>query len=355
MKKYFIAALTVLCLTVAPAAFSAEAEYTSISQVNAAGLGEDYKIQGEYIDEENHRGFQVIALGDMKFRVIGYQNALPGDGWDRSMARFFGNAEFDGFQVIITGEKMDIPRYENVEGKSRVIEFTDQMKQRKLRCFREGDNQHYYTDDKDKEHKRMKLDKVTRKSPTLGQAAPEGAVVIFDGTNLDMFRDGKMNEDAKTLWAEARTKPFEKDRPYLLHLEFMTSFMPKAQGQARSNSGVYINEAYECQVLDSFGLEGEDNECGGFYQFARPIVNMCYPPLTWQTYDIDFTPAKFADGKKVENARVTVRHNGVVIHDNLELEHETPGCLGEADEARGLYLQGHGNKCQYRNIWLQYK
>ena len=107
MKKYFIAALTVLCLTFAPAAFSAEAEYTSISQVNAAGLGEDYKIQGEYIDEENHRGFQVIALGDMKFRVIGYQNALPGDGWDRSMARFFGNAEFDGFQVIITGEKME--------------------------------------------------------------------------------------------------------------------------------------------------------------------------------------------------------------------------------------------------------
>ena len=58
---------------------------------------------------------------------------------------------------------------------------------------------------------------------------------------------------------------------------------------------------------------------------------------------------------KVENARVTVRHNGVVIHDDLELEHETPGCLGEADEPRGLFLQGHGNKCQYRNIWLQYK
>ena len=358
MKASLLAGLTVLCLAFAPAGFSAQPEYTSVSQVTDAGLTADYDIQGEYLDEGNNRAFQVIAQGNGKFRVIGYQKALPGDGWNRTMARFFGNAVLDGAQVVITGEKMDIPRYENVEGKTRVIEFNDAMKARKLRCFREGDNGHYsyyYTDDKDKEHKRMTLKKVTRQSPTLGQAAPEGAVVIFDGTNLDMFREGNMNEETKTLWSEALTKPFEKDRPYLLHVEFMTSYMPTAEGQARSNSGVYINESYECQVLDSFGLEGEDNECGGFYQFARPIVNMCYPPLTWQTYDIDFTPAKFADGKKVENARVTVRHNGVTIHDNLELEHETPGRLGEADEARGLYLQGHGNHCQYRNIWVQYK
>ena len=99
----------------------------------------------------------------------------------------------------------------------------------------------------------------------------------------------------------------------------------------------------------------ENNECGGFYQFAKPIVNMAFPPLTWQTYDIDYTPAKYDGDKKVENMRVTVRHNGVVIHDNVELPNATPGQEGEENEARPLFLQGHGNHDQYRNIWVQYK
>ncbi len=76
---------------------------------------------------------------------------------------------------------------------------------------------------------------------------------------------------------------------------------------------------------------------------------------TRQTYDVDYVPAKFEDGKKVANARVTVKRNGVVIHDNVELPKETPGCNGESDEARGLHLQGRGNKAQYRNIWVQYE
>ncbi|MBR5626962.1 MAG: DUF1080 domain-containing protein, partial [Thermoguttaceae bacterium] len=94
---------------------------------------------------------------------------------------------------------------------------------------------------------------------------------------------------------------------------------------------------------------------GGFYKYAKPIVNMCFPPLTWQTYDFDVVPAKFEDGKKVANARVTLKHNGVLIHDNLEIEHENPGCKVESDESYGLYLQDHGNQVQYRNIWVEYK
>ena len=85
---------------------------------------------------------------------------------------------------------------------------------------------------------------------------------------------------------------------------------------------------------------------------------MCFPPLTWQTYDFEVTPAKYEDGKKVANAKIVVKHNGVKIHD-AELQHETPGGKNEKDEAtettgRGLYLQGHGNKVQYRNVWIKY-
>ena len=129
--------------------------------------------------------------------------------------------------------------------------------------------------------------------------------------------------------------------------------MPFARGQGRGNSGMYIQGRYEVQVLDSFGLDGKNNECGGIYSISEPKVNMCLPPLSWQTYDYDFTAAKYdADGKKVKNARVTIKHNGVVIHDDLELPNHTPGKHPEADSPGLLYLQGHGNPFVYRNVWV---
>ena len=111
--------------------------------------------------------------------------------------------------------------------------------------------------------------------------------------------------------------------------------------------------SYETQMLDSFGLEGKDNECGGIYKVAPPKVNMCLPPLAWQTYDVDFTAPRFEGGKKVKNARVTVRHNGVVVHDDVEITTLTPGgTLKEERPAGPLHLQNHDNPVRYRNIWV---
>ncbi len=144
--------------------------------------------------------------------------------------------------------------------------------------------------------------------------------------------------------------PFQDHK---LHVEFRTPYMADARGQGRGNSGVYVQARYEVQVLDSYGLEGLDNECGGIYKIARPLVNMCAPPLQWQTYDITFRAARYdAAGKKTENARITVLHNGVAIHDDLELPDATPGGLsGEMPEPGGLLFQDHGNPVQFRNIW----
>ena len=106
-------------------------------------------------------------------------------------------------------------------------------------------------------------------------------------------------------------------------------------------------------MLDSFGLEGKNNECGGVYSIAEPNVNMCLPPLTWQTYDIAFTAATFdAKDVKTKSARMTVRLNGVVIHEDLELPGTTGGGDPESPEPGALHLQDHWNPVFYRNLWV---
>jgi 3-keto-disaccharide hydrolase len=195
------------------------------------------------------------------------------------------------------------------------------------------------------------LKKVERKSPTLGAQPPQGALVLFDGSTPDHFENGKLIEG--NLLGATGCVSKEQFGDHSLHIEFRTPFMPKSRGQARGNSGVYVQGRYEVQVLDSFGLDGKDNECGGIYKASEPLVNMCFPPLSWQTYDIDFTAAKYDDaGSRTHNARITIKHNGNTIHDNLELKAGTPGYKPEGPGKLGLFLQNHGNPVAFRNIWV---
>jgi hypothetical protein len=169
------------------------------------------------------------------------------------------------------------------------------------------------------------LERTIRHSPSEGLAAPKGAIILFDGTHADAWENGKIDPRG---FLEANTKTKQAFTDFKLHLEFFLPFKPLGRGQGRANSGLYLQHRYEVQVLDSFGLKGLDDECGGIYKNAAPKVNMCFPPLQWQTYDVEFTAAKFAqDGKKTSNAVVSVRHNGVLVHDGLELKGVTPAAL----------------------------
>ena len=125
---------------------------------------------------------------------------------------------------------------------------------------------------------------------------------------------------------------------FTLHIEFRLPYMPKARGQGRGNSGMYLLGT-ETQMLDSFGLSGEPNECGGIYKWKRPDINMCYPPLSWQTYDVEFQAAT-TDKPPV----MTVKHNGIIIHDKVQLRKRT--------RQGNIHLQNHSNPVRYRNIWI---
>jgi hypothetical protein len=205
----------------------------------------------------------------------------------------------------------------------------------------------------------VEMKRVYNKPPTLGADPPQDAIVLLDGSNLDEWytRPEKWhlhaNGDIEVANPDLITHREFGD--HKLHIEFQTPFMPHERGQARGNSGVYIHGVYEVQVLDSFGLPPADNDCGGIYKIATPTMNACLPPLEWQTYDITFRAPRFdADGKKTENARITVVHNGHTIHDDIEIPGLTGGALRDYEAPKGpLKLQHHHDPVHYQNIWVE--
>ena len=311
-----------LCLALAPQVFAEDAKpkpKTYLTEQEALQEGPDFRLHGEYAAEK--LGLQVIALGDQTFRAVIHQGGLPGAGWDKSAkveieAKLNGEAvafESGAWKVGLTssGATVDGPA-----GK-------------------------------------VTLKKVERESPTLGAKPPQGATVLFDGSNCDAFTGGHFDDLNRHLLASGSKTQRADFQDYTLHVEFILPFKPLGRGQDRANSGVYNQDRYEVQVLDSFGLKGESNECGGLYRKTAPAVNMCFPPLRWQTYDIDFTAAKFdASGAKTKNAVISVKHNGIPIHEQVEIDGPTGGGKKEDPSGGAIQLQGHGNPVFYRNIWV---
>jgi len=197
--------------------------------------------------------------------------------------------------------------------------------------------------------------KVYKKPPTLGARPPEGAVVLLDGKDLDAWHmsPGNLIDGALQIGASAFISKQEFG-DCKIHIEFCPPYMPWASGQGRGNSGAYVQGRYEIQILDSFGDPPADNGCGGIYSIAAPAVNAALPPGEWQTYDITFKAPHFDEtGKKVENAVMTVLHNGVLIHDNVVLPKLCPGGISSEEAETGpIYLQNHGNPVRYRNTWV---
>ena len=292
----------------------------------AIELAARLKVQGEYHGKMREADFaiQVLAAGPGRYEAVLCPGGLPGAGWtmDPPVRQRVSATMLDG-EMSVSGNGWS----GKVDG--GVIHLED------FKGTRIG-----------------RLTRVERLSSTSEAPAPEGALNLFDGKSLDAFAPGARVTPEGWLMEGCTTKQEFGDCK--IHLEFKLPFMPEAKGQARGNSGAYVAGRYEVQILDSFGLRGEHDECGGIYKVARPKLNMCFPPEQWQTYDIDYQAPRFDDaGKKVSDVQVTVLHNGVLIHDKVSVSGPTTAAPMTTEGPVGpLHLQNHGNPVRFRNIWV---
>ena len=196
---------------------------------------------------------------------------------------------------------------------------------------------------------------------------PSDAVILFSGKDLSGWETDKGNTPGwkvkngfmEVVKETGSIKTKKKFGDCQLHVEWASPAKVAGEGQGRGNSGVFLMGLYEIQVLDSWeNRTYADGMAAAVYGQYPPLVNASRPPGTWQTYDIIFRRPRFSEsGELMSTARITLLHNGVLVHDNVELTGPTAWKERppyEAHPARlPLMLQDHGNPVRFRNIWVR--
>lgn len=195
---------------------------------------------------------------------------------------------------------------------------------------------------------------------------PSDAIILFDGKDLSKWtatRGGAslwdVSDGAMTVKANSgNIKSIQTFGDIQLHVEWRSPMVVKGEGQNRGNSGVYLQERYEVQVLDSYENQTYANgQVGSVYKEHIPQVNASRKPGEWQSYDIVFTAPRFSEkGTLVVPGYLTVFHNGILIHNHVALKGPTQfqGLpIAEVHGKGSILLQDHGDAVSYRNIWVR--
>ena len=219
-------------------------------------------------------------------------------------------------------------------------------------------------------HEQAKKSEVWEPVPAVisvrpGQA-PSDAIVLFDGQDLDAWEsikggEAKWQVSDNIFTVKPGTGDIVSKQSFCdvqLHLEWKT--LPEVEGmegQERNNSGIFFQQRYEVQILDSYENKTYPNgQAGSVYKQSIPLVNPLHPPGEWQSYDIIFNAAEFAHGELVKPAYVTVLINGVLVQNHTEILGKTEWIGGPSYEEHGcapLQLQDHSNPVSFRNIWVR--
>ncbi len=199
-----------------------------------------------------------------------------------------------------------------------------------------------------------------------GTKPPSDAIILFDGTDFSAW-EGRGGEEVQwkiigdAMVVEPKTGNITTKEVFgdcQLHIEWRTPAVIEGDGQNRGNSGVFLQTHYEVQILDSYNNPTYVNgQAGSIYKQKAPKVNASKPPGEWQVFEILWRAPKFGtDGILEAPARITVVHNGVLIHDNYELKGHTPhvGLPRYVPHGRlPIMLQDHGTPNEFRNIWIR--
>ncbi len=332
LKTFVLCALPVVCCSSLVAQVSlgdeSQTKLPRIAHSQPPDEDWDYSLMGEFVGvvgtSENQfepLGLQIRTLGPNRFEALQFIGGLPGhEGYQESRVIPLIGMRFEE-ALILSGGPWAIWVH-----KDHCSIF-------------------------DSHGKNVgRLERMERGSSTMGARPPQGAVVLFDGSGTEQFVHARMTEDG-LLMAGADVLPMFQD--FNLHCEFRLPYMPNSDDQARGNSGCYIQSRYEIQILDSFAQLPKFNGAASLYRTKAPDLNMSFPPLVWQTYDIAFTAPRWAaDGTKIRNARISVWHNGVKVQDDVEIPNKTGSGKEEEPTLLPLRFQDHRDPVVFRNIWI---
>lgn len=338
--------LAMLCIGFAAEKGQAQSDF--VPPLSGAPLSQ-WQVQGEYygtITGGGGLGAWLVAKGNDNYTVVflpGGLVTMPGvayGGFDKtgwSINTFSGTAKLTGTAFVV-----------NTTSKYNVTTITGTGEARTMTGI--SPTGAAFT-----------LNRVVRNSPSrlLKPKADWGSAKLwFDSTTgqADLAKWARQENDVqlsrKNLYRGIHS--VENHGAGFLHIEFQGCFNPTATGQGRSNSGIYLQSRFECQVLDSFGNALAIDEFGAIYTIKAPPINVALPPLTWHTYDIYFTPRTSGSaGSSAGAATMTVYANGVLVQEQTVVSNKTTAApLNDVIGDGPLYLQNHNNEVVYNNIWF---
>ncbi|MAB88675.1 MAG: hypothetical protein CMJ90_04360 [Planctomycetes bacterium] len=280
-----------------------------------------------------------VAVGDGLARRPGPASALTAmvadGGWKGRLATVPRSALKDGRVLLADGER--VVAWAREHGGARIVATSSMARDH---------------DAVGAVHRLQALAWAGRAAPP---ERPKDAVVLFDGGATDHWVTEKgggpcgwkvIDGALEVTMGKGSIMTREPYGDFQLHVEFR---VPEGKG----NSGVYLQRRYEVQILNTPALEPKPNFCGSLYRYRKPDVNAALPVGVWQTYEITFRQPRWADGKKTKNARITVVHNGLMVHDDFELARKTGAGKPEGPDPMPILLQEHGGKIRFRNLWIQ--